>query len=122
MLIITIITHYYAGTQLKDAQSKGTNNPEAAVILQSMAKLKAVISGNLVDVSGKLLQCHIITSEQHSMIIDPQHQHTNLCLDTILTAIGNQIQEDGDKLEVFIKMLENMGQFYKGVCDALRKS
>ena len=55
------------------------------------------------------------------MIVDPQHQHTNLCLDTILDTIGRQIALDSDKLEVFAKMLENMGAFYKDVCKALRK-
>ena len=62
--------------------------------------IAANLQFNLVAVSGRLLQCNIITSEEHSVFINPGAKYEDLMIGK--DEIGTSIKIDKRKFNTFL--------------------
>ena len=99
----------------------GNPHPEANVLINSADTLVPLIAQALIEIAGKLLAKTAISVQLNATIVDPQQNHTQLCLEQVLQSIGKEIKKDPNKLLDIIKIFETMGEYYKGVCDALKR-
>ena len=76
----------------------------------NQAAIASNLQFNLVAVSGKLLQCDIITSEEHGVFVNPGAKYEDLMIGKVLDEIGTSIKIDKRKFNTFLdEVLEEIG-------------
>ena len=91
-------------------KEKGTKQPEKEVLNTNQAAIASNLQFNLVSVSGRLLQCGIITSEEHSVFVNPGAKYEDLMIGKVLDEIGTSIKIDERKFNTFLdEVLEEIG-------------
>ena len=105
--------------QKYEAQKKErTKQPEKEVLNANQAAIASILQFNLVSVSGRLLQCDIITSEEYGVFINPGAKYEDLMISKVLDDIGTSIEMDKDMFQVFLEeVLEELG----GPAEAIAK-
>ena len=100
---------------------KGTRQPEKKVLSSNQAAIAANLQFNLVAVSGRLLQCDIVTSEEHGVFVNPASKYEDLMIGKVLNEIGSTIKHDKKKFHVFLEVLEEIGGPAEKVAEKMSK-
>ena len=92
------------------------------MLSSNQAAIAANLQFNLVAVSGRLLQCDIVTSEEHGVFVNPAAKYEDLMIGKVLNEIGSAIKRDKKKFHVFLnEVLEEIGGPAEEVAEKMSK-
>ena len=100
---------------------KGTIQPEKKVLSSNQGAFAENLQFNLVAVSGRLLLCDIVTSEEHCLFVNPGAKYEDLMIGKVLNEIGSTIKRDKKKFHVFLEVLEEIGGSAEKVAEKMSK-
>ena len=96
---------------MKQKKERGQGTPRRRCLTQIKQRLPQTCSLTWSSsVSGRLLQCNIVTCEEHGVFVNPGAKYEDLLIAIILDEIGTSIKIDKRKFNTFLdEVLEEIG-------------
>ncbi|XP_019849728.1 PREDICTED: uncharacterized protein LOC109580704 [Amphimedon queenslandica] len=105
------VLHTFLDKIYKEEKEKETSQPEMMILKKHQADIISILEhGSTASVAGKLLQCQVISPDEHKICVDPGAQYEDVAINKILTEISISIKLNDEKFTIFVDdVLDGMG-------------